>query len=480
MTTSPVDQTTDNAIARREAFIIGAVMLALFMAALEQTIVGPAMGHITADLGGGSLLPWVATAYLLAATASAPILGAIADLNGRRLALFACVGLFLAGSVAAALASSLPMLVIARIIQGAGAGGLASLPFVVIADKVPMHRRATYSAYVSTIYAVASILGPVAGGFLSDFVHWTAIFWINVPIALLVIVAIAWLFEAEPNRQSRRSIDFPGALLLIGGTVSAVLWLNAVTGTETAGLNPLLLAGIAILFWAGFTWRMLRAKAPLVPLHILTDRTILLCALGLLCCQGSNVGMAVYLPLYYQSVFDLSASEAGFAILGLLGGIMSGAYIPPQLLRLDPRYKRLVVSAAAFALCGALALTAVLALMPTLVGVEIASVALGLGIGAAYPIFTLATQNATSPERMGAAIGVLGFMRAMGGTIGVAMVGAVAVASGLTQTAGMDPTMPARIPMWTISLVAAGLLAVCLLALSMLPPRSLEGYAKAK
>lgn len=478
MTTSPVD--APPASARREQLIIAAVLLALFLAALEQTIVGPAMGKITGDLGGGALLPWVATAFLLAATVSAPILGAIADLYGRRIALLACAGLFLAGSTLSAIADNLNMLVAARIVQGAGAGGLTSLPFVVIADRVPMQRRAIYSAYISTIYAVASIFGPLAGGVLSDFVHWSAIFWINVPITILVMLAVALLLDAEPRRASRR-IDISGALLLIVATVASVFWLNAVTGTQFGSVDPLLAAGCAVLFWGGFAWRMLRAAAPLVPLHILTDRTTLLCALGLLCCQGSNIGMAIYLPLYYQTVFSLTASQAGLAILGLLGGIMSGAYAPPQLLRLDPHYKPLVVGAVALALCGALAMTAVLAWSPTLVGVELASLALGLGIGSAYPIFTLATQNATRSQRMGAAIGVLGFARAMGGTIGAAIVGAVAVASGLTQGAGAIPAASAPgIPMWMISLVASGLLSICLLAVSMLPSRALEGYVKTR
>jgi len=186
--------------------------------------------------------------------------------------------------------------------------------------------------------------------------------------------------------------------------------------------------------------------------------------------------MAVYLPLYYQHQFGFSASEAGFAILGLLGGIMSGAYLPPRLLLLNPHYKPMVLGAAVVALAGALLLTAMLALMPVLVGVELATIALGLGIGCAYPVFTLATQNAAGPTRMGAAIGVLGFMRAMGGTIGVATVGAVAVASGLTESVG-SVTAPTGVPMWTISLVAAGLLTVCVIALSALPPRALEGYS---
>jgi len=474
MTTAPLSETA-GAMARGEKLIIAAVMLALFMAALEQTIVGPAMGDISNALGGGQLLAWVPTAYLLAATASAPILGAIADSRGRRTALLICVGFFLIGSTLAALATGLPMLVGARVIQGAGAGGLTALPFVVISDRVPMQRRASYSAYISTIYAVASISGPIAGGALAEYVHWSAIFWINVPLSLIVIAAVIILFKTDAPAKAR-SIDFIGAALLIGGTTSSVMALNAATD----GHSLLAFTGqwlvVALLFWAGFAWRMLGAKAPLVPLQILTEPTILLCALGLLCCQGSNVGMAVYLPLYYQHEFGLSSSEAGFAILGLLGGIMTGAYLPPQLLRLNPRYKPLVLTSSILALCGALALTAVLAFVPSVVGVEIASLALGLGIGSAYPIFTLATQNAAGNQRMGAAIGVLGFMRAMGGTIGVAAVGAAAIASGLTGKA--SATQTTGVPMWTISLVAASLLSVCVLATACLPSRALEGYAK--
>lgn len=459
-----------------DRIILGAVMLALFLAALEQTIVGPAMGDIATALGGGALLPWTATAYLLAATAAAPILGAVADLRGRKLALLICVGAFLAGSLAAALSTSLPMLVAARTLQGAGAGGLTSLPFIVIADRVPMHRRAVFSAYISTIYAVAGFFGPVAGGMLAEYLHWSAIFWINVPLCLLVIAAVLFGYRADKGVR-QRSIDFIGALLLIGGTTSSVLALEAATTEHASLLTAALWLALALGFWAAFGWRMTHAKSPLVPLQILTEPTILLCALGLLCCQGANIGMSLYLPLYFQHQFALSASQAGFAILGLVIGVMIGAYLPPRLLLLDPRYKTLCVLAATAALVASLALAAVLAFMPLLVGVEIAAIAMGLGIGCLYPVFTIATQNAAGSERMGAAIGILGFMRAMGGTIGVATIGSVAVASGLTRPVG-EVVVDAAIPMWTISLVAAGLLAVCLLAMTRLPPRALEGFSK--
>lgn len=468
--------TTDaDTLPRSDHSLIVWVLGALFLAALDQTILGPAMGDIARQLGGGDLLTWVATAYLMAATASAPILGAFADLRGRRAALYLAIGLFIIGSTLAALAPNLEMLVLARVIQGAGAGGLTSLPYVVIADRVPMQRRAVYSAYTSTIYAIAAIFGPVAGGFLAQYLHWNAIFWLNVPAGVAVIVAIAVLYRKEVPPQPR-SVDYLGAFLLVGGTSSSVMTLNTATGAGAHGPAALLWLLAAIVCWICFWLRMTRARAPLLPMTVLTEPTTLLCALGLLCCTGANIGLSVYLPLYYQQAFGLSSSEAGFAVMGFLVGVMSGAYIPPRLLLRDPRYKRLVVASSLLALLAGLGLTLVLAVAPSLWLIEIATIALGLGIGSSYPIFTLATQNTAGRERMGAALGLLGLARGLGGTVGVASVGAVAVASGLTMTATHGEAAAHGLPMWTISLVAVGLLAVCVVAMTRLPSLALLGY----
>lgn len=458
-------------------FLIISVLIAMFMSALEQTIVGPAMADIASQFGGGDLLTWVPTAYLMSATASAPILGALADIKGRRFAIYLAVGLFMTGSLVGALAPDLPVLVCARIIQGLGAGGLIAIPTVIIADRVPMRQRAIYSAYTSTIYAVAAIFGPIAGGFLTQYAHWSAIFWINIPLGLAVLAGVALFYGPEQETRSR-PIDVLGAFLLVGGTLTAVMSLNTIVNqaAQFVDYGPWLAAAAA--FWICFGIRMVLAKSPLLPTKVLSEPTIVLCALGLLCCTGANVGLSVYLPLYYQQAFGLSASQAGLAIIGFLAGVMSGAYIPPRLLLASPRYKRLVVTSSAVGAIGAMALALVLAQNWSLLAVEIATITLGLGIGSSYPIFTLATQNAAGRERMGAALGLLGFARAMGGTIGVATVGAVAVASGLTHTAASSVNV-AAVPAWAISLVALGLLCACLAAMLALPPGQLDGYGKA-
>lgn len=458
-------------------FLIISVLIAMFMSALEQTIVGPAMADIAAQFGGGDLLTWVPTAYLMSATAAAPILGALADIRGRRFTIYLAVGLFMAGSVLGALAPNLPLLVAARVVQGLGAGGLIAIPTVIIADRVPMQRRAIYSAYTSTIYAVAAIFGPIAGGFLTQYAHWSAIFWINIPLSLAVLVGVTVFYGPELETRSR-PIDILGAFLLVGGTLTAVMSLNTITDPSATIADYAPWLGAAIVFWLGFGVRMVMARSPLLPTKVLSEPTIVLCALGLLCCTGANVGLSVYLPLYYQQAFGLSASQAGLAIIGFLVGVMSGAYIPPRLLLLSPYYKRLVVTSSGLGAIGAVGLALVLAQIPSLWAVEIATVALGIGIGSSYPIFTLATQNAAGRERMGAALGLLGFARAMGGTIGVATVGAVAVASGLTHTAGAEISATA-VPTWAISLVAVGLLSVCVAAMLALPSGQLEGYGKA-
>ncbi|WP_068115824.1 MFS transporter [Tropicimonas marinistellae] len=464
-----MDDPTPAAPQRRRLMLVAA-LLALFLAALEQTIIGPVMGDIAADLGGGRLLPWVATGYLMAATTTAPILGALADINGRRRALLIAVGLFVAGSVAAALARDLAVLVAARALQGAGAGGLIALPFVVVADLVPMRKRALFAAGISTIYAVSSILGPVAGGILADRLHWSAVFWLNLPLGGLVAAMILTADRTGAARRTRR-VDVLGAALLSLATFATILALDTATGeAANTAATPALLAA-AVLFWVSFGYRMTRAADPLVPVGVLTERTILLNAVALFCAQGTNIGLAIYLPLYWRSEFGLSATDAGLAILGFLGGVMLGPYLPPRLLLRVPRYRPILLAGASIALVGSFALAAVIRGGGSFVMLEATSFSLGIGVGILYPIFLLAVQNAARPESMGAALGVMGFMRGMGATVGASAAGLAAVAAGLDGNGG------AGWPAWTLVVPAILMMIVALAACIRMPDRELDGYS---
>ncbi|MFE3837604.1 MFS transporter [Pseudogemmobacter sonorensis] len=457
----------------RSPLMLAAAMVALFLAALEQTILGPAIGRITADLGGGALLPWVATAYLVAATSTAPILGALADIIGRRKALLISIALFTGGSALAALAPSLPVLVLARAIQGAGAGGLTALPFVIIADVVPMSRRATVAAWTSTIYALASVLGPLVGGLLVERLDWSVIFWMNLPLGLLAALAVLMTPPIGAARRARR-IDAPGAALLAVATASTITGIDLVTaGTRGFGV-ALLILGLSL--FPLFVRRMARAADPLVPIRVMTERTILLNSLGLMCAQGTNIGLAIYLPLYWQQRFGLSPGQAGLALLGLLCGIMLGAYVPPRLLRRRPFYRPIILGAAMVGLMASIGLGLAIAMGMPLGGQISLAFCLGLTIGMLYPNFTLATQNAATPATMGASIGVLAFMRAMGGTLGASAAGIIAIGGGLGRTGSAAASAATDWPHWLLTVPAMVLMAGCLIAALAMPNRELTGF----
>jgi MFS family permease len=456
-------------LAPADRVLIAAVLLALFMAALEQTIVGPALPEIGRSLGDLHLLPWVATAYLLAATATGPIFGALADSIGRRPALMAALALFMAGSLGAALAPNMAMLVAARVLQGAGAGGLVSLPFVVVADKVPITRRAAYSAMISTLYAVASLGGPPLGGALTQYSHWSLIFWINLPLgALAVLVLVAQ--RLPPRQRPPKSIDLLGAAMLLVASTSSIMTIEFTAGADGPRGYALITAAIAVLFWAGFAWRLRTARSPLIATSILTEPTILLCTFGLLCTQGAYLGLSLYLPFYYQHELGLDAVQSGTALIGFVGGVAAGAYVPARILARDPRYKRPSVIAAIVSFVGAIGVIIVLAAPPSLPAMITATVLMGLGIGGLYPTFTIATQNAAGREQIGGATGLLSFTRSMGGAIGVAATGMIASAAGLTGAA----VHGSLLPVWMLGAVAAGLLLMCLAAMLLLPPRRLQ------
>lgn len=451
-----------------DRLVLGAVVLALFMAALEQTIIGPTLPDMGRSLGDVNLIPWVATGYLLAATATGPVFGALADAAGRRPALYLALFLFVAGSVGAALAPDIPLMIAARVLQGAGAGGLVSLPFVVIADKVPMSRRAAYSAVISSLYAVAGLSGPTLGGLLTEYLHWSLIFWINLPLGIIVF-AVVIAQPREVRQSTRRSIDLVGAALLLVASTASILALQSLVGSGGSILNGLISLVVGIVAWSLFGWQIRRAERPLVPIGILTEPTILLCTLGLLCTQGAYLGLSLYVPFYYQQQLGMSASQAGFAVLSFVGGAAVGAYLPARWLIRDPRYKAMSIIAGSVAFLGSLGVIAALAAPPSIYAMIAASVLMGLGVGALYPTFTIATQNAARRDQIGAATGMLSFTRSMGGVIGVAVTGMVAIASGLTGDAH-----PASLPIWLLGAVPSVMLLVCLIAMALLPVRQLE------
>ena len=470
--TSPLTESEKNAI-------IGGVLLSMLLAALDQTIVAPAMPTMARLLGHAEYLPWIVTAYLLTATAMAPLYGKISDVYGRRPTLYAAILIFLAGSLVSAMAPSMLVLIVGRAIQGAGGGGLFALAQTVIGDLVPPRERARYAAWIAGTWAVASITGPLLGGTFAEHLHWSLIFWINLPLGLLAMAIINNPLKKLPIAAKHHRIDGLGAVLLIAATALLLLALNW-GGSAYPWLSREILGLLACsaVIWAAFALRLMRAAEPLISLEVLSNPIVLAGTLSLFLLQAANIGLAVYLPVYLQSIVGLSASESGMALLGLMLGTVAGATFSGRTIPRFVHYKRIAMIGVSFAIVcvGVLSLVAGHA---SLLVVEILTTCIGLGSGTTFPVATVSVQNAVDQAHLGVATGVLTFLRSLGSALGVAILGAVALGYGLplagegAHSAGAAASAEA---FTMIFLVAAAILLMALAALGLMPEKALRGH----
>ena len=461
--------------------IIGGVLLSMLLAALDQTIVAPAMPTIAGALGHAEYLPWIVTGYLLTATAMAPLYGKLSDVYGRRPTIYAAILIFLVGSLVSAVAPNMLVLVVGRAVQGVGGGGLFALAQTVIGDLVPPRERARYAAWISGTWAVASIAGPLLGGTFAEHLHWSLIFWINIPLGLLAMAIINNPLKKLPIAARHHSIDGWGALLLVIATALLLLALNwggsrhPWTSPEILGL----LAGSAT-FWSAFALRLMRAAEPLISLEVLGNPIVLAGTLSMFMLQAANIGLAVYLPVYLQSVIGLTASASGTAMLGLLLGTVVGAMFSGRLIPRFFHYKRIAIIGAAFSIV-CLVLLSLVAGQTSLLVVELLTICIGIGSGTAFPVSTVSVQNAVDKAHLGVATGVLTFMRSLGSALGVAMLGAVALGYGL-PLAGEGMQAGGHVaqaePFVMIFLACAATMLLSLIMLWLMPEKQLRGHAK--
>lgn len=459
--------------------IIAGVLLAMLLAALDQTIVAPALPTMAATLGHAEYLSWVVTAYLLTATAVAPLYGKVSDIYGRRPVIFAAILIFLAGSVICALAPNMLVLIAGRAVQGLGGGGLFALTQTVIGDLVPPLERARYAAWISGTWAVASVAGPLLGGAFAEHLHWSLIFWINLPLGLIAIAVVNKPLKKLAIAGTRHRIDGWGALLLIVATSMLLLAINW-GGNRYAWSDPQiagLLAGSGAL-WFLFGLRLRMADEPLVSLEVLGNRVVLAGTVTMFLLQGGSIGLAVYLPVYMQATLGLSPGDTGLAMLGLLLGMTAGAGISGRLVPRIENYKRIAHIGLTCAVLSLFAL-AYIADRAHLLEVELATTIVGIGIGTIFPVSTIAVQNAVEKRDLGIATGLLTFLRSLGGAVGVAALGAIALGNDL-PLAG-EGAMAAEVAgphgSFSIIFVAAGaMLAASLLTFAFMPQKPLRGY----
>lgn len=412
------------AIDRRTFMVLfSGVGLAMLMAALDQTIVAAALSSIAADLGGVDRLSWVVTSYLVAASATTLIYGRLSDVLGRRIAMMASQGIFLTGSLLCGLAWSMESLVAFRFLQGVGGGGLVSVAFAAIGDVLPPRQRGQYQGYIAALFAIGTISGPVLGGLLSEGPGWRWIFWVNLPIGLAALMLANHVLRRLPRPQARPRIDWGGAVLTAGTTILILLLIER---GATLGIGPveLALAALAALAIAlTIRWES-RMPQPVLPLPLFRQRDFSL-GVAVVAFNGMvMLGGITFLPLYLQLELGASPAEAGTLLLPMVLMVSVSATVNGRLISATGRYKALPVIGTALAGASYFWLAthvhdgSLLTVMPALV-------AIGIGLGGVNPVMTVALQNAVPHGELGTATASLSFARALGGVIGVAVMGVI-------------------------------------------------------
>ena len=413
---------------RREILVVmGALMLGLFLAALDQTIVATALPTIVGELGGLDHLSWVVTAYLLTSTVSVPLFGKISDLYGRKLVFQFAIGSFLVGSVLCGAAQDMVQLIVFRGIQGIGGGGLMAMTFVIMGDLISPRERGKYAGYFTGVFAMSSIIGPLVGGFFVDSVSWRWVFYVNLPLGGLAMAAAQRYLHVDRPHE-RRPVDVLGAVLLVTG-VSCLLLVSVWGGQEHEWSSPTIvglgLAGVTLMTL--FLLQERRAEEPLVPLRLFANPVVRTTTLLSALMGTAMFGATVFMPLFLQVVTGASATTSGLLTLPMMGGVLIGSTVSGRVVSWTGRYKAWPVGGTAVATVGLY----VLSLMDAGSGrlhQGLGMFLLGLGIGSVMPILTLAVQNAAEPRDLGSATSIVNFTRSLGGAFGVAVFGAIMTA----------------------------------------------------
>ena len=410
------------------------LMLGMFLSALNQTIVATALPTIGRDFGDFENLSWVIIAYLLSSTVVSPLYGKLSDIHGRRAMMLVALGLFLAGSAVSAAAPSMAMLIAGRTLQGIGGGGIVPLTQTTIADMITPRERGRYQAYMGTSWIVAGVAGPALGEIIAQHLHWSVIFWLNVPFALMAALLTHHAMKRLPRHERPHQLDIIGAALMIA---AATLFLIALTsgGTRVAWGSPtmfVLVTGSLVLGLV-FTWWLKRAPEPFLPLTVLRNPVMRAGTAATSWTLGAVLGLTVFMPLYFQVVHKLSATDAGLALIPIVVMTTPGSMVSGRCMMHLRRYKVSAIVGAIIAIASVTAL-AVRPDMP-LYGVIIALTFIGFGVGTVYPVATVSIQNAVPVHQVGTATGAMNFFRALASTLAVAIMGAILLA-GLGATPG--------------------------------------------
>lgn len=423
----------------REVLVVfGALMAGLLLAALDQTIVATALPTIVGDLGGIDHLAWVVTAYLLTSTAATPLFGKIGDLYGRKQVFQVTIVIFLAGSVLAGMSRNMPQLIAFRALQGVGGGGLMALAQAIVGDLVSPRERGRYQGYLGSVFAFASVAGPLIGGFFVDHLDWRWVFYINVPVG----AAALWITQRTlhlPRHRVQHRVDYLGAALLVA-TVTSLLLATIWGGQEYPWSHPVIVALLAggLAGAALFLRVEQRAAEPILPLRLFRSPIFRLSSAAAFVVGAGMFGAIVFLPLYLQVVTGTSATASGLALVPLMAGMLTTSIWSGRRISATGNYKRWPIVGTALMTAGLLLLST----MSTGTSQTVVSfhmVVLGAGIGMVMQVLILVVQNDADHRDLGVVTSAAAFFRSLGGSIGAAAFGAI-------LTAGLGRWLPRLVP----------------------------------
>lgn len=421
--------------------VLVALMLAIFLGALDQTIVAVSLPAISAQFHDVELLAWIISGYMVAMTVATPIYGKLGDLYGRRRMILIGTGLFTLASLFCGMAQSMEQLVLARILQGIGAGGMVSVSQAIIGDIVPPRERGRYQGYFSSMYAAASVLGPVLGGYMTEYLSWRWVFWINLPMGLFACLYARGKLRglAIPNRTP--VIDYVGTALMIVGLTSLLMGVTRI-GQGHALADPRIcgLLILAVLALSTFVWHERRCREPLLPMHLFANKAATLCWCTVFFTSFQAIGLSVMMPLRFQTVTGSGADIAALHLLPLALGLPIGAFIGGRRTSQTGRYKPIILTGAAIM---PLAIFGTAWIAPDRLWLSAAFMMLtGIAGGLQFPTSLVGAQNSVEPRDIGVATSTLALFRSLGGAVGVACLSALLLAMlqglNLSATGGVE------------------------------------------
>ncbi len=412
---------------RKQVFItLAGVLLAMFLGSLDQTIVGTAMPRIISDLGGFSHYTWVTTAYMITSAVAVPIVGKLTDIYGRRMFYIAGIAIFIAGSILCGFSQTILQIIIYRAFQGIGAGIMMANAFTSIGDLFPPAERGKYQGLTSSVFGLSSIIGPTLGGFITDTLSWHWVFFINVPLGMLVIILFIFFFPNIRPDNLKHSIDYPGAALLILVVVPALLALSW-GGVEFSWSSPQIigmfaLTSVALVF---FILIELRSKEPILPLWFFKNRIVAISQVMNFLSAFGMFGSIIFIPLFFQGVLGATATTSGSFLTPMMLGMVTGSFISGQFLSRAGGHYRIQGGIGIATMIAGFFLLSQMSENTSSASAIRNIIIIGFGMGITMPLYIIAVQNAVPYNYLGAVTSVTAFMRPLGGTVGLAIFGSI-------------------------------------------------------